>query len=154
MKQITLIVIADSWHHFEKPIQEYTKRLQKELDIVYIKPSRYDDTHLCRERDTKNVIDILKKYSHAHKVLCDMHGKNPWNTEEFATWFRQKSQNNKGLVFIIGGSYGLDVQLLDTWVQELISLSSWTLPHALAVLVLLEQLYRINNFLSGGKYHH
>ena len=55
---------------------------------------------------------------------------------------------------MIGGSYGLDVPMLASEVQELISFTPWTLPHALAVLVLLEQLYRIDNFLSGGKYHH
>lgn len=154
MKRITLLVIADSWHHFEKPIKEYEKRLQKELEIICLKPSKYDDIHLCRERDTKNMLEALKKYPHAYKVLCDIGGKSLWNTEAFAQWFNQKSQNNKGIVFIIGGSYGLDVPLLESEVQELISFTPWTLPHALAVLVLIEQLYRIDNFLAGGKYHH
>jgi 23S rRNA pseudoU1915 N3-methylase RlmH len=77
MKQLTIITVADSWHHFEKPIKEYEKRLQKELDIVLLKPSKFDDSEACRQRDTKNIIDTLKKYAHSYIVFCDLRGKNP-----------------------------------------------------------------------------
>lgn len=72
MKQLILITVADSWHHFEKPIKEYEKRLQKELDIVLLKPAKYDDIEACRQRDTKNVIETLKKYQHSYIVFCDL----------------------------------------------------------------------------------
>jgi 23S rRNA pseudoU1915 N3-methylase RlmH len=77
MKKFTLLTVADSWHHFEKPIKEYEKRLQKELEIILLKPAKYDDTEACRQRDTKNVIETLKKYPHSYIVFCDIGGKNP-----------------------------------------------------------------------------
>lgn len=77
MKKLILLTVADSWHHFEKPIKEYEKRLQKELDLVLLKPAKYDDIEACRQRDTKNVIEALKKYPHSYIVFCDLRGKNP-----------------------------------------------------------------------------
>jgi 23S rRNA pseudoU1915 N3-methylase RlmH len=43
---------------------------------------------------------------------------------------------------------------MKTVIHESISLGKWTLPHALASLIVLEQLYRVTNLLAGGKYHH
>lgn len=154
MKQLTLITVADSWHHFEKPIKEYEKRLQKELEIVLLKPAKYDDIEACRQRDTKNVIETLKKYPYSYTVFCDLGGKSPWTTEQFAEWMSTKSQQNKGIVFIIGGSYGLNPELMKPVIDESISVGKWTLPHALASLIVIEQLYRVTNLLAGGKYHH
>ncbi len=154
MKQLTIITVADSWHHFEKPIKEYEKRLQKELEIVLLKPAKYDDIEACRQRDTKNILETLKKYPHSYIVFCDLSGKSLWTTEQFAEWINIKSQQYKGIIFIIGGSYGLDPGLMKTVTHESISLGKWTLPHALASLMVMEQLYRVINLLAGGKYHH
>jgi len=101
MKHLTLITVADSWHHFEKPIKEYEKRLQKELEVVLLKPAKYDDIEACRQRDTKNVIETLKKYPHSYIVFCDLGGKNLGTTEEFAEWMNIKSQKYKGIIFVI-----------------------------------------------------
>jgi 23S rRNA pseudoU1915 N3-methylase RlmH len=38
--------------------------------------------------------------------------------------------------------------------HESLSLGEWTLPHALASLIVIEQIYRVTNLLAGGKYHH
>ncbi len=154
MKQLTLITVADSWHHFEKPIKEYEKRLQKELEIILLKPAKYDDIEACRQRDTKNVIETLKKYPQSYIVFCDLGGKSPWTTEEFSEWMNTKSQHYKGIIFVVGGSYGLDAALMKPIIHESISLGKWTLPHALASLIVIEQLYRVTNLLAGGKYHH
>ena len=56
------------------------------------------------------------------------------------------------LCFIIGGSFGLHAAVKDTAGFRL-SLSKMTLPHNLARVVLLEQLYRALNIAEGGKYH-
>jgi len=154
MKQFILITVADSWHHFEKPIKEYEKRLQKELDLVLLKPSKYDDIEACRQRDTKNIIETLKKYPHSYIVFCDLGGEDPWTTEEFAEWVNIKSQKYKGIIFVIWGSYGLDSTLMNLIVHESLSLWKWTLPHALASLIVIEQLYRVMNLFAGWKYHH
>ena len=56
------------------------------------------------------------------------------------------------LVFCIGGDEGLDASVRDR-ARKVLALSRMTLPHRLARLVLMEQLYRTVSILRGEPYH-
>jgi 23S rRNA (pseudouridine1915-N3)-methyltransferase len=56
------------------------------------------------------------------------------------------------VTFVIGGAYGLDQEVLERSTMKL-SLSSMTLPHEVARLVLAEQLYRAGTILKNEPYH-
>lgn len=56
------------------------------------------------------------------------------------------------LVLVIGGAFGLDPDVLDR-ARRRIRLSTMTLPHEMARLVLVEQLYRAGTILRGEPYH-
>ncbi|MEE3467842.1 MAG: 23S rRNA (pseudouridine(1915)-N(3))-methyltransferase RlmH, partial [Eubacterium sp.] len=56
------------------------------------------------------------------------------------------------LVFLIGGSIGLDIDLLGE-ADERISFSRMTFPHQLMRVILLEQIYRAFRILKGEPYH-
>ena len=75
------------------------------------------------------------------------------SSEELAGLLRSWEQNSaKHLVFLIGGSFGLDESLkAEAWVK--LSMSPMTFPHHLARVMLLEQLYRGFQINSGSKYH-
>lgn len=79
-------------------------------------------------------------------------GGRPWSTEELANHLAVWSQTGQALTFWIGGPDGLDPALLaeagHRW-----SLSRLTLPHALAQVVVVEQLYRAWSLLRGLPYH-
>jgi len=61
-------------------------------------------------------------------------------------------QDRRDPVFVVGGAHGLDQSVLDR-ADYTLSLSTFTLPHDLARIVLLEQLYRACSILRGEPYH-
>ena len=129
MKKLILLTVADSWHHFEKPISEYEKRLQKELEIVLLKPHKSGETGIIRKLDTHDVIIQLEKYSDSFVVFCDVLGKSLGDTKAMSIWLSQKMQQHKSVVFVIGGAYGLDMSLMKPHVDNILSFTDWTLPH-------------------------
>ena len=86
------------------------------------------------------------------RVALDVRGK-AYSTPELARFLGDRMSYGPGdLAFLIGGAHGLDAQLRREADLQL-SLSSLTLPHALARIVLLEQLYRALTILRGEPYH-
>jgi 23S rRNA (pseudouridine1915-N3)-methyltransferase len=74
-------------------------------------------------------------------VLLDAAGK-AFTSEEFARWLaRQINSGRQQLVFLLGGAEGFEEEAKRR-ADVLLSLSKMTLPHELARVVLLEQLYR------------
>src|SRR5215207_8594166 len=69
---------------------------------------------------------------------------------ELSEWLEQRRQDGRDLCFIIGGPRGLDLEQADTR----LSLGRMTLPHQLARVVLLEQLYRAHKILAREPYHY
>ncbi len=69
---------------------------------------------------------------------------------EFARFLEERRQAGRDVCFVVGGPYGLE---LDD-VEHRLSLGPMTLPHQLARVVLLEQLYRGHKILAGEPYHY
>lgn len=86
----------------------------------------------------------------AFTVLLDAGGR-ALDSEAFAGWLEERRQDGRELAFVIGGAYGAPE--LDR-VDMRLSLGPMTLPHQLARVVLLEQLYRGHRILAGEPYHH
>jgi 23S rRNA (pseudouridine1915-N3)-methyltransferase len=85
-------------------------------------------------------------------VLCDMRGKS-LESEEFAGWIARRRDAGAGdLVLAIGPADGWSGAMLERADLRL-SFSVMTLPHALARLVLAEQIYRAATILGGHPYH-
>jgi 23S rRNA (pseudouridine1915-N3)-methyltransferase len=71
---------------------------------------------------------------------------------DFARRLRRWRADAHDVAFIVGGADGLDQRVLARC-ELVLSLSALTLPHELARLVLLEQLYRATTILQGTPYH-
>ena len=75
------------------------------------------------------------------------------SSEELAGMLDQAAVSGKSdVIFVIGGSFGLS-QAVKERADRRMSMSRMTFPHQLARVVLLEQVYRGYQILSGGKYH-
>src|SRR5687768_16144453 len=80
----------------------------------------------------------------AHVVLLDARGRQR-DSEQLAEWLEGRRQAGRDLCFVVGGPFGIDVARYD----ERLSLGPMTLPHLLARVVLLEQLFRAHKILAG-----
>ena len=144
----TILSISDSDKHRQPVVEEYTKRLWKSVKILNIKPSRNGTVQQIISADTQNIITHLNKFSDAQKILLSKEWKS-LDTMQLATLVQ-----NKDTVFIIWWPYGLDESLLSKHLNFQISFGTITLPHGLAKVTLLEQLYRIGTIEQGKSYHY
>ena len=85
-------------------------------------------------------------------VLLDSRGQQ-FTSEEFARFLDdQQNRNPQPLLFAVGPADGFSAEARKT-ASSLLSLGKMTLPHELARVVLLEQLYRAFTILKGHPYH-
>jgi 23S rRNA (pseudouridine1915-N3)-methyltransferase len=85
----------------------------------------------------------------AFVVLLDAGGKQ-MTSEGFAAWLEERRHEGRPLCFVIGGAFGISLERSDLT----LSLGRMTLPHQLARVVLVEQLYRAHKILAGEPYHY
>jgi 23S rRNA (pseudouridine1915-N3)-methyltransferase len=85
----------------------------------------------------------------AHLVLLASDGRE-FDSIAFSEWLEQRRQDGRDICFVIGGPRGLDLEQCDTR----LSFGRMTLPHQLARVVLLEQLYRAHKILAREPYHY
>jgi 23S rRNA (pseudouridine1915-N3)-methyltransferase len=83
------------------------------------------------------------------KVLLAAGGKE-LDSEAFSDFLEDRRQSGMNLCFIVGGPKGMDRDDVDMK----LSLGAMTLPHQLARVVLLEQLYRAHKILAREPYHY
>lgn len=84
-------------------------------------------------------------------VALDERGK-ALGSVEFARWLQTQQANGRDLACAIGGDEGLS-DAVRARAGLILSLSAMTLPHRLARLVLMEQLYRAFTIVRGEPYH-
>jgi 23S rRNA (pseudouridine1915-N3)-methyltransferase len=87
----------------------------------------------------------------ARRVVLDERGRT-LSTRELADCLGEWQASGGDAAFLLGGPDG-HVQALRESADLLLSLSPMTLPHGLARVVLLEQLYRVTTILAGHPYH-
>jgi 23S rRNA (pseudouridine1915-N3)-methyltransferase len=85
-------------------------------------------------------------------TLLDSRGKQ-FSSEEFAQFLRKREESSsQPLLFAIGGADGFGDEIR-TAAGLTLSLGKFTMPHELARVVLLEQVYRACTILAGHPYH-
>lgn len=142
---------------FKEAINEYSKRLSKycKLNILELPDQKIPEkTNFNIEKEIKNkecnnIINHIKKDSY---IIClDLKGKE-FTSEELSKNIENISMQTSQITFIIGGSLGLNEQLLNLSNQK-ICFSKMTFPHQLIRIFLLEQLFRAFKISNGETYH-
>lgn len=137
---------------------EYQKRLSAfcKLQIIELPEERLPqnpsqaqiDAALSKEADAIRT----KMPRGANVVALCIEGKER-SSQELAGLFREwETGPDKALVFLVGGSFGLDGGLKQE-ARVRLSMSPMTFPHHLARVMLLEQIYRAFQINAGSPYH-
>lgn len=145
--QIRVIVAGKPALPYTKTaVEDYLKRLQRHgnYELTFVKAG---DSEAVSER-------LLNASSNGcYRIALDERGTTP-TTRELAKTFESMEMAGevKTVAFLIGAADGHTQQLRSSCDMAL-SLSSMTMQHEIALVVLLEQLYRIATIKAGSPYH-
>ena len=136
---------------------EYIKRISafSKVNVIEVAEERCGDDP--SDSEIKNVIEkegsrIIAKIPKGSCVipLC-IEGKE-YSSPEFSALLEKTSLEHSSVAFIIGGSFGISDEVKALGKIKL-SFGKLTLPHQLARMVLLEQVYRAFSISNHSKYH-
>jgi len=137
-------------------VEDFTKRISKYFPVEWIilpvpKNAGMLSAMDLKKKEAETILGWLKKGDYL--VALDETGKQ-FSSDALAQFIQERANEGiKTIVFLIGGVYGLDKQVLQRANLQL-SLSLLTFPHQLVRLILTEQLYRACTILRNEKYHH
>lgn len=125
-------------------IDDYVKRTKRYVG--------FDEIELRDAKERDVIADFQKRIPEgAHLIALEVGGRTH-SSEGFAKHLEQRGAQGKGIIaFVIGGAEGLPREVVAR-ADETLSLSTMTLPHRLARLILVEQLYRAMTILRGEPY--
>jgi 23S rRNA (pseudouridine1915-N3)-methyltransferase len=122
------------------------------LDDYIARIRHYSDIEVTESRDAgPAALRKLKLDSSATIVLLDAAGKQ-FTSQQFARWLGDlRDRGTRDLVFLCGDAEGFPADLR-AGAKQKISLSTLTMPHEFARVVLAEQIYRAFAILAGHPY--
>ena len=159
MLSIYLVCIGRLKERFyQDACAEYLKRLSPycKLTLLELPEERLPQTPSQGQIDAaleKEGQAIRSKLPPNTSLVCLCVEGRLRTSEELASLVQTWEHNSaKHLAFVIGGAFGLAESLkAEAWGR--LSMSPMTFPHHLARVMLLEQLYRVYQINTGGKYH-
>ncbi|WP_167957924.1 23S rRNA (pseudouridine(1915)-N(3))-methyltransferase RlmH [Anaerosporobacter faecicola] len=158
MKITVLCVGKIKEKYFTLGIEEYAKRLSRycKLEIIEVPDEKTPDNASENEelqikaKEGDRILRYIK--DNAYVIALAIEGKM-LTSEELSEKMEQLGINgDSNVVFVIGGSLGLDKRILDRADYKL-SFSKMTFPHQMMRMVLLEQVYRGFRIMKGEPYH-
>jgi 23S rRNA (pseudouridine1915-N3)-methyltransferase len=155
--KISLWTIGKNHEPYVKAgIDEFTKRISRFFPVEWTIIPVPKNAGMLSEMDLKKKeAETILQWLRPEDYLIALDEKGKQLSSEGLAQFLQTRSNEsvKNIIFLIGGAFGLDNQVLSkakfTW-----SLSSLTFPHQLVRLILAEQIYRACTILRNEKYHH
>ena len=120
---------ADDVQHYQKLLAGHVR-----LELIEVR----EDEQVVRRIPQRTFVSLLDREGEMLDSL------------QFSRFLEDRRQSGANLCFVVGGPYGLDLHQVD----HRLSLGAVTLPHQLARVILLEQLYRAHKILAGEPYHY
>jgi 23S rRNA (pseudouridine1915-N3)-methyltransferase len=134
--RIVIVAVGRLRPPFVDDVQHYQRLLagHARLELIEVR----ENEHVARRLPARAFISLLGLGGEAMDSL------------RFSRFLEERRASGRDLCFVIGGPFGLELSEVD----HRLSLGEITLPHQLARVVLLEQLYRGHKILAGEPYHY
>jgi 23S rRNA (pseudouridine1915-N3)-methyltransferase len=132
----TVLAVGRVRPPFADDVQHYQRLLARHARVELVEVR--EDERLERRIPDRAYVSLLAADGRAYE------------SEAFARWLEDRRQAGRDVCFVIGGPFGTALERCD----HRLSLGPLTLPHQLARVVLLEQLFRAHKILAGEPYHH
>jgi 23S rRNA (pseudouridine1915-N3)-methyltransferase len=134
--QYTVLAVGKARPPFTDDVQHYQRLIARlaRLSLIEVR----EDEQVERRIPDRSYVSLLDT------------GGEAYTSEGFARWLDGRRLAARDVCFVVGGPYGTSLERVD----HRLSLGPMTLPHQLARVVLLEQLFRAHKILAGEPYHH
>ncbi|HWD64563.1 MAG TPA: 23S rRNA (pseudouridine(1915)-N(3))-methyltransferase RlmH [Solirubrobacteraceae bacterium] len=120
---------ADDVQHYQQLLARHAR-----LELIEVR----EDEHVARRLPDRAFVSLL-----------DL-GGTAYDSPGFSRFLEERRRSGRDLCFVVGGPFGLELDRFD----HRLCLGKMTLPHQLARVVLLEQIYRAHKILAGEPYHY
>lgn len=150
--EITLLAVGRLRPAYREACDDYVRRIGRQVRFAEIEvreASRAPTVAAQREEEAKR---LRARLPAGATLVCLARGGSGWTSDELARQLERWREGARALAFAIGGSSGLADSLLQSAAARW-SLGPATLPHELARIVVVEQIYRGFTILKGEPYH-
>lgn len=134
--RIIVVAVGRLRPPFSDDVQHYQKLLGRHVRLESLEVR--EEERVARRLPERAFICLLTREGEAMDSLA------------FSRFIESRRHEGRDLCFVIGGPFGLEIERPD----QRLSLGPITLPHQLARVVLLEQLYRAHKIIAGEPYHY
>jgi 23S rRNA (pseudouridine1915-N3)-methyltransferase len=143
--RLIIVCVGKVRRPFEDDVAHYERLLGRHARL---------ETLELPESDPEREGEAILKRVPADSYVCvlDREGRTA-SSEALAGFLEERRAGGRDVSFVIGGPFGLSKAVRDR-ADERISLGAITLPHQLARVVLLEQLFRAHKIVLGQAYHY
>jgi 23S rRNA (pseudouridine1915-N3)-methyltransferase len=152
--RLLLICVGKARQPFADDIAHYERLLGRHarLETVELAEAAGPADQVSKALASEGEAIIRRIPADAYACALDREGTQ-LTSEELAAFLEERRMARADLCFVVGGPRGLDPRILARSGLRL-ALGRVTLPHQLARVVLLEQLFRAHKILAGEPYHY
>ncbi len=149
---ITVLAVGRLRPCYREACDDYLRRLARYATVAEVEvreASRAPTPNVQRREEAARLSGRMRPQS---SLVCLSRTGRAWSSEELARALNDWQLRARPVTIMIGGSHGLDDALLAS-ASQVWGLGPATLPHELARVIVLEQLYRAWTILRGEPYH-
>jgi 23S rRNA (pseudouridine1915-N3)-methyltransferase len=149
---LNLVAVGKLRPYYREAFEDYARRLQRYVSfrVHEVREASRAPTVAVQKAEEAKRIGV--KIDDGASVIALTRDGSAWTSADLAKQLERWLMAARPVTLLIGGSQGLDSPLLSR-ASARWSLGPLTLPHELARVVVVEQLYRAFTILKGEPYH-